>query len=225
MKKKNLYILLLSAAMSLQAKAGLITNGDFATCDLSGWQTDSFTAGSPGYDTDFSVSDNAGDCSADIHIDYFDTNEFLVNTLYTDIDLSVADGFGLTLSFDWMFSGEEEGWDPFGRDYWSVGLGDGSGLLFGADGQAGSVFQGFDYDNGTVNIDLDPSLFNLSGWTLEFQLFAGFDVNFLGSTLNIDNVQLNQFELPVAQVPEPSPFALIFAGLFGLIYRNYIGKA
>lgn len=224
MKKKNICLLLLSAAISLNATAGMITNGDFQTCDLTGWQTDSFSVGSPGYDTDFVVANDAGDCSAQVSIDYFDTQEFFVNTLFTDLDLTASEGMGLQLSFDWSFLGEEQGWDPLGRDYWFAALGDGSGLYYGADGEFGQLLEGFDYDSQSFNVDLDSSFYNTAGWTLEFQLLAGFDVNFLGSTLQIDNVQLNSYKLPVEQVPEPSTIAIFILGSLGLLTRKTISK-
>ena len=214
----QLFATILMATTSI-ANANII-NGDFQTCDLTGWNTDSATLGSPGYDTDFNVVDlGAGNCAAEIGIDLFTTQEFIANTLFTDLDLTVADGFGLNLSFDYIFGGEEQG-VQFGRDNWFAALGDGSGDYFDENGNLGTLFSSEEYGAGTVNLDLTSALNNLSGWTLEFQLVAGFDVNFLGSLLTIDNVQLTTFQLPGQAIPEPSALLLMFAGLAGLFVRR-----
>ncbi len=217
MLKRSLLALSFIATTSISHAS--VINGDFQTCDATGWQTDSATLGNPGYDTDFAVvDDGTGNCAFQVGIDLATTQEFIANTLFTDIDLSVSDGFGLNLSFDWQFEGEEAGEPLDGRDNWFAAFGDGTGDLFDANGQLGSLFGTTEYGSGTFSADLAPALFNTSGWTLEFQLLAGFDVNFLGSQLSIDNVNLTQFELDdnTIAVSAPSLLGIFGIGLFGL---------
>jgi len=120
----------------------------------------------------------------------------------------------LILSFDWSFGGE----DLIGLDeYFLVGLGDGTGDYFGADGSLGFLMEQLVYGSGSSSFLLDPSYANSTGWTLEFQLAAGY--NGYGSYLNIDNVALQAVS---ANVPEPSVLWLLTIGLLGLsnIKRN-----
>jgi hypothetical protein len=219
-------IVLLSIFILIPTSQASIINGDFQTCDLTGFETDSDGL-VPGFDTDFDVIEDVttGNCVAQIQIDLFDqvtfdpvTQAFFANTLFTELDLTVDSGFGLNLAFDYNFFGEEAGVTT-GRDSFLVALGDGSGDLFDANGQIGSVFEQSNYGSGTVRTDIDASLFNQTGFSLEFQLLAGEEINFLGSTLQIDNIILSTFELNDGQavdVPVPATLMLLAASLLGL---------
>ena len=219
---RSILLFLFVGAFTLNSQASII-NGDFQTCDLTGFQTDSDGL-VPGFDTDFDVIEdtNTGNCVGQIQIDLFDaitfdpiTQAFFANTLFTDLDLSVDSGFGLNLSFDYNFFGEEIGIQD-GRDNFIVALGDGTGDLFDENGQLGDIFAASEYGQGTVSTNLDASLFNQVGFSLEFQLLAGTDLNFLGSTLQIDNIILSAFELNNGQpvgVPAPASLLLFALGL------------
>lgn len=225
---KNLGKLALGAALiatSFTSQAAMITNGDFQTCDLTGWGTDSFTFGSPGYATDFNAVDTgAGNCAAEIGIDLATTQEFIGNSLFQEMDLSVAGGFGINLSFDWAFDGEETNVN-IGRDFINIGLGKvnniGEYLLHDENGAVGNLVSTDQYGSGSVSVDLDASLFNQSDWFIDFQINAG-NVNFLGSLLTVDNVALTTFALPANPVPEPAGLALI--GLSALAFGRIARK-
>jgi hypothetical protein len=220
--QRSLTILILVFLFSANSHASLI-NGDFQTCDLTGFETDSDGL-VPGFDSDFSVIEDitTGNCVAQIQIDLFDpatfdpiTQAFFANTLFTELDLTANSGFGLNLAFDYNFFGEEDGVTT-GRDNFLVAFGDGTGDFFGADGQLGSIFESADYGSGTFSTVIGASLLNQSGFSLEFQLLAGDDINFLGSTLQIDNIILSSFELDATDVPAPTMLTLFVLGLFGI---------
>jgi len=190
--KKLIVYMTACLLMSINAHAAMINNGNFQTCDLSGWQKDTDGLGDVGASADFSVVDNAGACSAQIYVDDLDTSTaFFANTLFTDLDLSATDGQTLTLSFDWLFEGTDG--DALFGDYFSVFLGDGSGDSFDASGNLGFLVDSTsEYGSGMFSIELDASLYNQTGWTLEFQLFDALSPtsDILFSSLQIDNVQL-----------------------------------
>jgi hypothetical protein len=222
MKIIKLIALLACSFLATNTYAATITNGDFATCDFTGWQQDTdFGAGSTS--NDFEIAGGPTACAAQLNIDFADTSASFYNSIFQSLDLSVVAGQGLNLSFDWSFDGEEANYDPLGRDYWLAALGDGSGDLFGAEGQLGLLYEGLDYDTQSFSVDLDSSFFNQAGWSLDFQLVAGFDINSLGSFLQIDNVQLNSFDLPTAAVSEPSTALLLPLALMGLYLRRKRG--
>lgn len=216
MLKRSLLILGFCFSFSSTTHAAII-NGDFQTCNSTGWQTDSATFGSPGFNTDFSVVNNGGNCALEIAIDLASTQEFVANTLFTELDLSVTAGFGLNLSFEWKFDGEETGLTS-GRDNWFAAFNDGTGSYVDETGNLGSLFESAEYGAGTFSVDLDPAVFNLNNWSLEFQLLAGSDINFLGSLLSIDNVSLNTFALSNGSnaVTTPSTLGVLGLSVFGL---------
>jgi hypothetical protein len=219
MKIINVITFLACSLLATNTYAAAIVNGDFSTCDFLGWQQDTdFGVGSVG--NDFEIAGGPTACAAQLNIDFADTSALFYNSIFQGLDLSVVAGQGLNLSFDWSFDGEEANYDPLGRDYWLAALGDGSGDLFGADGQLGLLYEGFDYDTQSFSVDLDRSFFNQVGWSLDFQLVAGFDINSLGSLLQIDNVQLNSFDLATTAVPEPSAALLLPLALMSLYLRR-----
>lgn len=202
------------ASMPVPASAQGVANGDFGSGDLSGWSLD--TDGSPGGAPDFSVVGSSGAYAARIEADHFATpgvitsdplnQVFLANTLYQSLDTTASLVQPLTLSFDWTYGGGDG--DEAAGETFLVGLGDGSGALYGADGLPGHILAPTStYGSGTVVAQLDPEAFNnVPGWTIEFQLVVGVDPssykpNALGSFVEIENVLL----------PEPGgPAPLLF---------------
>ncbi|WP_018984152.1 hypothetical protein [Salinimonas chungwhensis] len=190
---KNLFALatLSSLLVYLPNAEASIVNGDFATCDFSGWQQDTDGLGAPGNTADFTIANDAGNCSANIMVDDMTTSTaFYANTLFTGLDLSASEN-DLTLSFDWTFSGTDG--DAQAGDYFSVYLSDGSGAPFNAQGMPGYLIDPVSsYGSDSFTAVLDSSLYTMSNWTLEFQLFDAFSPTDepLMSVLNIDNVQL-----------------------------------
>lgn len=189
--------LTLSTVLSLMLCAPLaqanIINGDFASCDFSGWQQDSDGLGSPENTTDFTIENNAGNCSAIILVDDgASASAMFVNTLFTELDLTASPTDTMTLSFDWAFSGTDG--DPVFGDYFSVFLSGPDGGIFGRDGQPGFLIEPVSsYGSDSFSTIIDPTLYNSVGWTLEFQVFDAFSPtdDALFSVLNIDNVQLS----------------------------------
>jgi len=213
-------LLTLGLLATSAVQAASITNGDFQTCDFTGWQKDTDGFGDPGATADFAIANDSGNCSAQIRVDDFSTTTaFAANTLFTELDLSAKPDDQLRLSFDWNFFGTDG--DPLFGDFFQVGLGDGSGQLFDAGGQPGTLLESpttgtSSYGSGYFSAYLDDSFFNQSGWFLEFSLNEGFASNSqpLASTLDIDNVALTQVS---AELPETGGLLLMLTGLIGLV--------
>ncbi|GAA0370723.1 hypothetical protein GCM10009092_38790 [Bowmanella denitrificans] len=219
-------IMLLGILASPQSLAALINNGDFASCDLSGWQTD--TDGASGGANDFSIEGSAPNCSAGIHVDAANTDVFFANTLYQALDFT---GMGLLkLSLDFSVDSELTSQDNgFVADYFAIGLGDGSGALFDQFGLPGSLSLPTDI-NGAADFSLswliDASLLSQPNWTLEFQVLVGADSN--GFTdLGRSSLLVHQVSLEALsnQVPEPVSLILMLAGLLllGRTLNNHQG--
>lgn len=203
--------ILSAVALPVVAGAAGIDNGDFATGSLAGWSLD--TDGSPGQAPDFSVVGAPGAYAARIEADFFATpgtiestasdRVFLANTLHQALDTTAPPTEPLTLSFDWTFGGQDGA--AAGGETFLVGLGNGTGVLHGADGRPGHlVAPTSTYGSGTTSVQLDPAAFNgVPGWTIEFQLGVGVDPatyepNALGSFVEIRNVALPE---PVGSAP------------------------
>lgn len=198
---------------SVNAHSGIISNGDFQSCDFQGWQKDTDSTGDPGATGDFDINNNAGNCSAVISVDLLDgATAFNANTLFTALDLTVASG-DLQLSFDWDFSGFDDG--SFLADSFFVSLSNGTGDLFGANGEIGHLIEATSiYDSGSFSALLDASFYNQSNWTLDFTVQGGFNPTSVSSKLNIDNVSLTSV---ATSVPEPSTIIILFMAMAGLI--------
>ncbi len=203
---------------SVNANSGIISNGDFQSCDFQGWQKDTDSFGDPGATGDFSIDSNAGNCSAVISVDLLDgATAFSANTLFTALDLTVASG-DLQLSFDWDFSGFDDG--SFFADSFFVSLSNGTGDLFGANGEIGHLIEASSiYDSGSFSALLDASFYNQTNWTLDFTVQGGFNVppfssSSFSSKLSVDNVSLSSV---ATSVPEPSTLIMLFIAMAGLI--------
>jgi hypothetical protein len=202
----NIRALVFGAALliSAQANANFITNGDFQTCNFSGWSLDTDGFGEPADTSDFSIVDNAGQCSAMLGTDNL-FPDGISNSLFTQLDLSgVADGVVLDLSFDWLFSGSDLQTDDF-SDAFSVVLNNGVDfelLLFG-----------FESGSGTFTAQLDNSY---DGFFLDFALMPGFNLESFSSTLTIDNVSL----VESTDVSTPQTSILLAFGLGMIALRR-----
>jgi hypothetical protein len=200
------------------ARAAGVTHGDCHT--VAGWTRD--TDGSPGGGSDIAVVGSPGDYACRIKADYFTkaghitstplNAVFLANTLHQTLDTSALPGEQLYLTFRWILDGQDG--DPAASETFLVGLNDGSGALFGADGLPGHIVAPTSsYGNGLVTVALDQTAFNnVGGWSLDFQLAVGVDPdtyqpNALGSHVDIKTVSL----------PEPSGSTQLLVGAATLI--------
>jgi hypothetical protein len=212
MKIKEFLSVVFVLLFSVNAYSGIINkigNGDFQRCDLQDWQKDTDSSGDPGTTGDFSINNNAGNCSAVISVDISDgATAFNANTLFTGLDLTVASG-ELQLSFDWNFSGFDDG--SFLADSFFVSLSDGTGNLFNANGELGHLIEASSiYDLGSFSVLLDSSFYNQTNWTLDFTVQGGFNATSVSSKLGIDNVSLASV---ATSVPEPSTLIMLFIAM------------
>lgn len=202
---------LLASASSFGA---VITNSDFATqCSFSGWNK--FTDGGDVDGSDFSVSGAAPDCAANIGVGDWDTSYAFANGLSQELNFSSAADSTFMLSIDFsvnsVLTSQDDG---FWADILTIALLDGSGDKFDQSGQLGSLFDmdinGFSGQQ--LELELDNSFANQSGWSLEFLMLDTFDT--FGSTLSISNVSLTEIS---SQIPEPAGTVLLALGLAGLL--------
>ena len=211
-----------------------IINGDFATCDFTGWQKDTDGAGDVSTGSDFSIVNAGGNCSGVINVDHFDPagdffgtpldDVFFANTLFQDLDFTGAADSTFVLELDFSVETEADSNDPlFLADFFLIGLNDGSGNYFNADGNLGLLFDGdiTGANNQSLSFELNNSFVNQNGWSLDFQVGVGFD-NFgfsdaFGSTLLVNNVSLTEVS---AAVPEPSAMYLFSLGLIAAVARR-----
>lgn len=243
MKKMNICLLLFSAAISLNATAGMITNGDFQTCDYSGWQKDTDGAGDVSLGNDFEIDVGISNCRAAINVDYFDqagdpfgtpvSEAWFANTLYQKLDLSGDIGSSWELTIEYEVGSEGTSQDPFFiADYFLFGLNDGLGNYYDETGALGFLVDPTDIDGSYLDIltfELDSSFTNTTGWFLDFQLNIGWDdltglSDAFGSTLFVNAVYLTEIKAPTTDVPEPSTLAIFALGLAGLLNRKKLLK-
>lgn len=201
---------------SVDGYSSIIDNGDFQRCDFQGWHKDTDSFGDPGSTGDFSINNNAGDCSAVISVDLSEgATAFNANTLFTALDLTVASG-GLQLSFDWNFSGFDDG--SLLADSFFVSLSNGTGTLFNANGEHGHLIEASSlYQSGAFSALLDPSFYNQTNWTLDFTVQGGFNPTSVSSKLMIDNVLLTSV---TTSVPEPSTLIMLLIAMVGVISQQ-----
>ena len=203
---------------------GAIVNGDFASCDYSGWQKTVDFDPDAGLGNDFSMANNGSTCRAEINIDHFSSPgdslspyidyALFSNSLSQELDLTAAADSTFVLEFD--FSVDSESGLGFIADYFLIGLSDGVDL-FDGDGLLGNFHEadidGFlDY---SLTVELDNSFANQSGWFLDFQLLSTFDG--YGSTFSLNSVSLTEVN---HVVPEPAALSLLSLGLLGMYIRK-----
>lgn len=208
-----------------------IVNGDFASCDYSGWEKDTDGFGDVSVGNDFSMVNNGTDCSASINVDHFDPagdftgtaidEAFFANTLFQGLDFTAAADSTFSLEID--FSVDSELGSSI-ADYFLIGLNDGSGDYYDQTGGLGFLYDPTDINglfSQVLSFELDNSFVNQGGWFLDFQLNIGLD-NFgfsdaFGSTFLLNSVSLTEVE---NVVPEPAALSLLSLGLLGLYLRK-----
>lgn len=204
--------------MTTMSHAAMITNGDFQTCDFTGWNLDTDGLGDPGPTNDFAIEDIGGACRAQLNVDDgATTSVFFANTLSTLLDLSANPGESILLSFDWVFSGTDG--DPDFGDFFSVFLDNGVDNPLDENGEAGFLIPATSgYGGGSFSVELGSNLNNLTGWSLNFVLEDAVNpLGFFNSTLAIDNVSLTA---GASAVSEPQAAVLILLGFLGITLRR-----
>ncbi|NQZ23346.1 MAG: PEP-CTERM sorting domain-containing protein [Colwellia sp.] len=233
-------IAIILALLTCQASfASVIQNGDFSSCDYSGWQKDTDGAGDVSLGNDFEIDVQVTGCRAALNVDYFDTagdpfgtpisESWFANTLSNGLDFTGNIGSTWVLTIDFEVGSEGTSADPlFVADYFLFGLFDGVGNYYDEAGTKDSFLvdqtsiDGFYRD--FLTFELDSSFTNTSDWFFDAQLNVGIDQFSMpdgyGSTLYINEVTLTEIQAPTTDVPEPSTFAIFGLGLIGLINRR-----
>ncbi|WP_438862947.1 PEP-CTERM sorting domain-containing protein [Neptunicella sp.] len=215
-------LILMSALLlaSSNVMAAAITNGNFAdggSCSLSGWTK--YTEDGDVNGSDFSTSGAAPNCSANLSVGDWDTSFAYVNGLSQELDLTATAGNSLLLTMDFSVDSILTSQDTdFWADILTIALVDDSGNKFNQLGKAGEFLFDMDIDGFAsqhLELELDNSFANQSGWSLEFLMLDTFDQ--FGSTLSISHVALSEVS---SQVPEPGSSALLALGLVGLLGRR-----
>ncbi|QPG06180.1 hypothetical protein IT774_02900 [Salinimonas marina] len=190
--------------MSTPTSANLISNGDFQTCDFTHWGLDTDGFGEPADTSNFTIIDEAGQCSAQVSTGNPFATEF-ANTLFTNLDLSsVSPDAILDLQFDWTFSGFDLQTDEF-SDAFSVVLNNGMDLE--------ELLFVFEDGSGTFFTQLDASY---DGFSLDFALLPGFNAESYASIFTLDNVALTER----VEVTAPHTSLLIAFGLCAVALRR-----
>lgn len=216
---------------------GAIVNGDFSSCDYSGWQKDTDGFGDVSVGNDFSIVNNAGDCSASINVDHFDPagdftgspidEAWFANTLFQELDFTGAADSTFSLEIDFAVNSEIDSNDfAFIADYFLVGLNDGNGNYFDETGGLGFLNAPTDIDGAfsqVLSFELDNFFVNQGGWFLDFQLNIGVDdfgfSDAFGSTFLLNSVSLTENKSQ-SVVPEPAALSLLSLGVLGLYMRK-----
>ena len=229
------FTLLALGLASANVSAAAIVNGDFASCDYSGWQKDTDGFGDVSFGNDFAMQNNGMDCSAEINVDHYAPagdffgspidEAWFGNTLYQELDFTAAADSAFLLEIDFAVDSEITSADPsFVADYFLIGLNDGLGNYFSEEGELGFLYDPTDINGAlsqTVSYEIDNSFANQTGWFLDFQLNIGADdsgfSDAYGSTFLLNSVSLTEVD---AVVSEPAAAWLLSLGLMGLFVRN-----
>ncbi|MBU3001959.1 hypothetical protein [Paraglaciecola arctica] len=200
--------------IATNAQANLIANGGFQSCNFSGWDT--YTDGTVNTEQngDFNIINNAGECQAEINIDFNNgATAFEANTLSAALDLTATANSQLWLSFDWDFSGFDN--ESVDADWFFVNFINDLGEMVGPDGELGFLIDPTSaYGAGTFSMMLDSSMNNQTGWFLDFNLEGGFTADSFSSTLLIDNITLTAIPHDVPAPPLTALLLLSTAALF-----------
>ncbi|WP_416308438.1 PEP-CTERM sorting domain-containing protein [Neptunicella sp. SCSIO 80796] len=222
MKTLQYAALILGCALTSQLQAAAITNGDFSSCDYTGWQQESDFAAPVSGSNDFSIAGSSPNCSAVMNVDYGGIDDaFFYTALFQELDLSSAADSTFLLTLDFNVSSDLTSQDgAFVADYFAAGISDGFGNFLPGLLASEDIDGIFNYN---LSFSLDNSFANQTGLFVEFQLILGADIGGLtdlsGSSLNISNVSLVEVAAP--QVPEPGSMAIMAVGLAGLAtYRR-----
>ena len=116
----------------------------------------------------------------------------------------------------------------FIADYFIVGLFDGIGSYYDHTGAMGYLVADTDIngsDSFSLSFNLDNWFVNQTGWSLDFQVNLGADLDGFtdlgGSSLIISNVSLT--EVPSQAVSAPGTVSVFALGLLGLMLRRKAG--
>lgn len=222
--------------LSANASANLISNGDFSTCDFTGWNKDTDGFGDISYGNDFEIDSARGGCRAAINVDYFDpigdpfgipvSEAWFANTLFQELDFTgnTDSTFELTISYE---ASAEGGYtEPsFIPDYFLIGLNDGAGNYYNENGNLGFLIGPTDIDGAfrnEVTFNIDSSFANQTGWFLDFQVDIGWDgdtgySDAFGSTLYINSVEMAEVVTETKRVTSPPTLYLLLIVLAGAI--------
>jgi hypothetical protein len=226
--------------VSANASANLISNGDFSTCDFTGWEKDTDGFGDVSFGNDFQMEPvGSSECRASINVDYFDpagdpfgapiSEAFFANTLFQELDFTGSAGSSFELTIEYEVRSESDSSDPFFiADYFLFGLNDGTGSYFNENGNLGFLVGPTDIDGSfrdLVTFTIDTSFLNQTGWFLDFQVNLGWDFqtgfsDAFGSTLFINDVSMTEILAPTQDVPEPSTIAIFMLSILGIINRK-----
>jgi hypothetical protein len=213
---------------SVSTSANLINNGDFSSCDFSGWTKDTDGFGEVSAGNDFEVLDNGKVCSAVINVDYFETagddfstplsEAFFANTLFQELNFTGSAGSSFELTIDVSSSSESDSNNSsFLADYFLIGLNDGTGNYFDENGDSGFLVDPTDINGlftNTYTFTIDSSFLNQTGWFLDFQLNLGFDgftglTDGFGSSLFVNEVSLVAIPDEANEVNAPATIYLL----------------
>jgi hypothetical protein len=234
--KKTLSILVFTLA-AFNTQANLVNNGDFQTCDYSGWGKDTDGYGDVSAGNDFEIATSGGNCRAQINVDHFEpagdpfgipvSEAFFANTLFQELDFTGSAGSSFELTIGFEVGSDAGSQDPsFIADYFLFGLNDGLGNYYDEAGNLGFLVGPTDIDGSfrdELTFQIDSEFLNQSGWFLDFQLNIGWDdqtglSDAFGSSLFINNVDLTEVKASVSEVPEPT--SLILSTFALLLLRN-----
>lgn len=223
---------------SLDVSAAAITNGDFSTCDYTGWSKDTDGLGDFSTGSDFRIDTPGGECRAAIEVDHWSTpgdlsstplnDVWFGNTLFQELDLSADTDSVLQLNISY----EVQGNNTSAPDYFLIGLNDGTGSYYNEEGDLGFLKAPTDIVGSArenLTFTLDSSFFNQSGWFLDLQLNVGVDTftfmpDGFGSTLFVNEVALTEIR-PPQSVPEPSSLALLAIGVLSVCGRKALSRS
>jgi len=233
---KQFLVLSLSLFITFNTFAGVIQNGDFATCDYSSWDT--YTDGGAGSTNDFSIQNNVSSCSAQVQVDHYSpagdpsgsflNDAFLTNTLSQSLDFSGSATSSWLLSIDYSVDSEITSANgSFIGDSFSFGISDGAGNYFNEAGIGGYLLDPTIIDgasSGLFTLELGDFFSNANGLFLDMELYIGADSfgwsDAFGSTLLINEVSVVEKLTAATSVPEPSTVVLLIAGVAGIASRR-----
>ena len=216
MKKFALWILTGCIVSTYNVQAASITNADFSRCDYSGWTTESVPG--PATSNDFSIVSRPDGCEAHIEID---SSSAFINLLYQPVGFSLFGTDPLVLHYRFSVDSTLANQPSLSADYFAMGFNDGSGQLFNAEGEVGTLFGTPDI-NGAANYQgtflLADSFANQTGWSLEVQLLSNFDG--AAAWMDIQQLSIEPFRPASVSATSTALLAIMSFGLLGRARRT-----